>query len=31
MEKNKRALDDFGKDLFAGIPIKDYKVSLDWY
>lgn len=28
---SKSLLDGFGADLFAGIPVKDYKTALAWY
>src|ERR1044072_4058933 len=31
MQNTYKALDGFGVDLFAGIPVKDYKISLAWY
>lgn len=31
MDKNKKTLNGFGTDLFAGIPVKDFKISLEWY
>ena len=30
-EKIKRALDGQAADLFAGIPVSNYEVALDWY
>jgi hypothetical protein len=31
MNNTEIALKGLGTDLFAGIPVKDYKTSLDWY
>ena len=30
-EETKRALNGQGEDLFAGIPVSNYDLSLDWY
>lgn len=31
MDNSEKALQGFGVELFAGIPVKDYKISLAWY
>ncbi len=31
MTNSKIALNGLGEDIFAGIPVKDYKSSLEWY
>ncbi len=31
MSDDRRALRDKGTELFAGIPVSDFQVSLDWY
>lgn len=31
MSDNKKIVSGFGVDIFAGVPVKDYKTSLAWY